>query len=507
MTGAIGQRVSSRSSVIARTVKCCISDCLRRVTVPHAPGLSASAGATARGRPEAPGPPPARRDPRRHPPPVPPRPRRPSVPPAATLGAVARRAHNRALPAYRRTDAFRARTRTSPRRTASSPRTAILLCNLGTPDAPTAAAVRRYLAQFLGDPRVVEIPARVAADPARHHAARAPGQVGGQVRQASGCPKARRSWCGPASQARLLAATSGQRGSGVRVAAAMRYGNPSIAAVLDSAARRRRRARARAAALSAVRGEHHGHRVRQRVAPGARAAPLPEFRFVKRLTTTTPPTSTRLAKRGRPLARERPPRSLVMSFHGMPQRTLDLGDPYHCSARRPPACWPTELALAPRAAGDLPVALRAGRMAQPYTEPTLGPWRGEGVERVDVMCPGFAADCLETLEEIAHGRGARPSCMPGGKAFHYIPCLNDQPAWIEALAASRCATSAAGAGRGTTRLPGGVGRRPERRRRASRLPGAQTRIFSRWTIVTAHQRRRGLGLLRHALGRRGRSRG
>jgi ferrochelatase len=127
------------------------------------------------------------------------------------------------------------------------------------------------------------------------------------------------------------------------------------------------------------------------------------------------------------------PDQLVLSFHGVPARTLELGDPYHCE------CFKTARLLAERLGINkteykVTFQSRLGRAKwlEPYTEPTLIAMAKSGVKRVDVVCPGFTSDCLETLEEIdMEGRAA--FLLAGGKAFHYIPCLNDDPEWITAL--------------------------------------------------------------------------
>lgn len=123
---------------------------------------------------------------------------------------------------------------------------------------------------------------------------------------------------------------------------------------------------------------------------------------------------------------------LVMSFHGLPQRSIELGDPYQDQ------CLGTARLLAAALdKKDYAVTFQsrfgAARWLQPYTEPTLVELARSGVKSVDVICPGFVSDCLETLEEI--DIGARHAFLAaGGEAFHYIPCLNESPEWIEALA-------------------------------------------------------------------------
>jgi ferrochelatase len=127
-------------------------------------------------------------------------------------------------------------------------------------------------------------------------------------------------------------------------------------------------------------------------------------------------------------------RPLVLSFHGMPQRTLELGDPYHCECRKTARLLRTALGLPE---GDVHVTFqsRFGRAAwlQPYTDATLAALARAGHDSVDVMCPGFSADCLETLEEISiEARAA--FLAAGGRDFHYLPCLNESPEGMRALA-------------------------------------------------------------------------
>ena len=124
-----------------------------------------------------------------------------------------------------------------------------------------------------------------------------------------------------------------------------------------------------------------------------------------------------------------------MSFHGVPKRTLLLGDPYHCECHKTARLLAEWLSLPP---DQYTVSFQSrfgkARWLVPYTEPTLKALARKGVKRVDVACPGFTSDCLETLEEIA--QEARDAfLLAGGQAFHYIPCVNDEPAWIGALGA------------------------------------------------------------------------
>jgi len=318
---------------------------------------------------------------------------------------------------------------------ASAPRTAILLCNLGTPDAPTAAALRRYLAEFLSDPRVVEIPRALwmlilhgiilrvrPAKSARKYAS---------VWMPEGSPL--RVWT--ERQAKLLGGYLGERGHRVTVRYAMRYGSPSIAAELDAL---RAQGATRVLVLPLYpqySGPTTASVIDAVAAWSLKARTLPELRFVNHyhddpgyIAALAHSVTAHWQKNGRP-------DRLVMSFHGVPERTLHLGDPYHCECLKTARLLGEQLGLA---AGSYSVTFqsRFGKAAwlQPYTEPTLQQLARDGVKRVDVLCPGFAADCLETLEEIA--QEARDAFLTaGGEQFNYIPCLNDRHEWISALSA------------------------------------------------------------------------
>ena len=313
--------------------------------------------------------------------------------------------------------------------------TAIVLCNLGTPEAPTPAALRRYLAEFLNDRRVVEIP-RVLWWLILHG-------VILRVRPARSARKYALVWTPDGSplrvwtdkQAKLLRGYLGERGHRVIVRFAMRYGNPSIASVLDEL---KAEGATRVLVLPAY-PQYSGPTtasVADAVCGWAlQVRNLPELRFVRGFHDD-PGYIGALARRVTDhwTSHGRPDR-LVLSFHGVPKRTLRLGDPYHCE------CLATARLLRERldlTEGDLIVTFqsRFGRAEwlQPYTEPTLVALAAQGVKRVDVMCPGFVADCLETLEEI--DREARAAFLgAGGSEFNYLPCLNDQHEWLDALAA------------------------------------------------------------------------
>ncbi len=317
----------------------------------------------------------------------------------------------------------------------TAPATAVLLCNLGTPDAPTASAVRRYLAQFLGDARVVEIP-RLIWWPILHGIIlrtrpRRSAKRYASVWTAQGSPLT--VWTD--KQAKLLAGYLGQRGHRVTVRYAMRYGSPSIASVLDDI-------KAAGATRVLVLPLYPQYCAATTASTSdavyrwaAQVRAVPELRFVGEYHDDLRYIDA-LAKRLRDhWTINGRGEKLVLSFHGMPKRTHTLGDPYFDQ------CHATAKRLAERA-GVSPDEMivtfqsRLGRAEwlQPYTEPTLVKLAKAGLHRVDVMCPGFVADNLETLEEIAiEARAA--FLTAGGSDFSYIPCLNDQHEWMGALSA------------------------------------------------------------------------
>ncbi|MBI2744168.1 MAG: ferrochelatase [Burkholderiales bacterium] len=314
-----------------------------------------------------------------------------------------------------------------------APTTAILLCNLGTPDAPTPAALRRYLAEFLGDHRVVEIPRPIwwlilhgiilRLRPAKSAAKYA------TIWTPDGSPL--KVWT--EKQAQGLQAWMQQQGHQVTVRYAMRYGNPAMAAQLDALkaegatrvlvlpAYPQYSGTTTASVFDAV--YHWADRVRT----------IPELRFINRYHDDAAYISA-LAQRIRTHWQAHgQPDQLVMSFHGVPERTLHLGDPYHCECHKTARLLAQELGLG-KEQYTVTFQSRFGKAKwlEPYTEPTVIRMAQAGVKRIDVVCPGFTSDCLETLEEIA--QEVREAFLhAGGEAFHYIPCLNDSPEWIAAM--------------------------------------------------------------------------
>ena len=315
-----------------------------------------------------------------------------------------------------------------------APRTGVLLCNLGTPEAATPAAVRTYLAEFLADPRVVEIP-KLLWWPLLHG-------IILRVRPARSARKYASIWTPDGSPlmvwsrklALMLEGYLGQRGEHVLVQLAMRYGKPSIAAGLDAL-------KAAGADRVLVLPLYPQYAASTTASIGdvvarwlQRARNVPELRFVKHYHDDAAYIGALARRVGDHWMAHGPPDRLVLSFHGLPRRSLALGDPYHCE------CLKTGRLLAERLKlrDEMVVVTFQSRFGKaewlkPYTEPTLVELARAGVHRVDVFCPGFAADCLETLEEI--DQEARAAYLAaGGREFGYIPCLNDQHEWVAALA-------------------------------------------------------------------------
>lgn len=324
--------------------------------------------------------------------------------------------------------------------TAISSDTAILLCNLGTPDAPTAPALRRYLAQFLGDPRVVEIPP-LAWRPILHG-------IILRTRPAKSAAKYASIWTDQGSplavwtarQAALLGAALSRDAMGqpapqaARAVPAMRYGQPAIGAQLQAL----QGAGVRRVLVLPLYPQYSSTTtasVFDDVAAWVRQSRcFPELRFVNDyhghpgyIAALAQSVRAHWQREGGPADR------LVMSFHGIPERNVRLGDPYAEQCRATARLLAQALGL-DEARYLITFQSRFGkaRWLEPYTEPTLVALAQGGTRRVDVICPGFPCDCLETLEEI--NQEARHAFLhAGGEAFRYIPCLNDSPAWISAL--------------------------------------------------------------------------
>jgi len=310
----------------------------------------------------------------------------------------------------------------------------ILLVNLGSPDAPTPSAVRRYLAQFLADPRVIEsnrllwwfilhgVILRIR--PAR--AARAYQKVWTD----DGSPLVHISRL----QTRAIQKKLEDRFRGHVIAdLAMTYGNPSIESGLESL----RKAGARRLLILPLYPQYSATTTAAvfdevtRVLKGWRW--LPDLRMINQYHDH-PKYIASVANSIKKQWRENDRGDLLLfSFHGIPQRYVDNGDPYFCHCQKTARLVADKLALNP-SEWKVVFQSRFGREAwlQPYCSVTLQELPATGVKSVDVICPGFAADCLETLEEI-RVENKELFLEAGGETFNYIPCLNDSDDHIEAL--------------------------------------------------------------------------
>ncbi|HHC73307.1 MAG TPA: ferrochelatase [Thiotrichales bacterium] len=303
----------------------------------------------------------------------------------------------------------------------------LLITNLGTPDAPTPSAVRRYLAEFLSDPRVVEMP-RLLWLPILHGVIlrirpRRVAQAYAAIWEAEGSPLL--------SGTRSLAEGVERLLEGVAVEVGMRYGNPSLAEGLE---RLRGRGAERVLVLplypqysatttgttfDAIAGVLRGWRR------------IPALRFVADYHDH-PAWIGALADSLRGSLREE--ERLLLSFHGLPRRYVEAGDPYAEQCRRSATLLVQRLGLA-EDRWQLAFQSRFGRepWLEPYTDRTLERWAREGTRSVAVACPGFPVDCLETLEEIAM-QNRDLFLQAGGESYRYLPALNDTPGHVAALA-------------------------------------------------------------------------
>ena len=318
-------------------------------------------------------------------------------------------------------------------------KTAVLLLNLGTPSAPTSKAVRSYLKEFLSDPRVVEIPRFIwwfilngiilpirSPSSAKKYASIWLPKLGSPLMHYSRL------------QAKELSEKFASQGHTVLVDIAMRYGQPSTQDVLKSL---KEQGMERLLLLplypqySATTTASSFDEV-FRVLGTWRDQP--ELRLVKHyhdnpayINALRDQVSNAWDKDGRPnfAAGDR----FVMSFHGLPKRNLMNGDPYHCECLKTGRLLGEALGLDK---SDYIVTFQSrfgkAEWLKPYTALTIEKLAKEGCQRIDIFCPGFPADCLETLEEIA--MEARETFLEhGGSDYRYIPCLNNNPKWIEAL--------------------------------------------------------------------------
>lgn len=299
-------------------------------------------------------------------------------------------------------------------------RIGVLLINLGTPDAPDAKSVRRYLKEFLSDPRVVEIP-QLIWQPILRGAVLT-------TRPKKSAHAYQQVWTEKGSPllaiTKMQAETLQQRmGDAAVVDYAMRYGNPAITEKLQSMkeAGCERILLAPlypqycAATTATALDEAFAVMAKMRWQPAVRTLP-PYYDDAAYIDALAQSMSADLAKL------DFEPDVILASFHGMPERTLELGDPYHCH------CLKTARLLSEKLGRELKPTFQSrfgkAKWLEPYTDVTLEQLAKAGTKKVAVVAPGFSADCLETLEELAL-RGRDQFLASGGRHFAYLPCLND----------------------------------------------------------------------------------
>ncbi len=306
----------------------------------------------------------------------------------------------------------------------------VLLINLGTPEDSTPKAVRTYLAEFLSDRRVVEIPPLVWQPILRGFVL--------TTRPKKSAHAYRQVWTEEGSP--LAAITKAQAeglkdafGPGVVVDWAMRYGRPAIGdrmqALKDAGCERILLAplypQYCAATTATANDQAFRSLMAMRWQPAVRTLPPyhDDPRYIAALKETVEAQLADL---------DFTPDALIASFHGMPERTLRLGDPYHCH------CQKTGRLLSEALGREVRVTFQSrfgrAKWLEPYTDAALGRLPGEGVKKVAILAPGFSADCLETLEELAI-RGEEQFLAAGGEAFAYLPCLNATTTGIAMLRA------------------------------------------------------------------------
>ncbi|HET7369622.1 MAG TPA: ferrochelatase [Gammaproteobacteria bacterium] len=317
----------------------------------------------------------------------------------------------------------------------ASPPLGVLLTNLGTPDAPTAPAVRRYLREFLSDPRVVDLP-RAAWNPILYGfilplRPRRSAAAYAKIWQPEGSPLLVHS---VAQCNALQVALDARSDKPTVVALGMRYGTPSIASGLEELRRHGCRriivlplypqfsATTTASTFDAVARTLRGWR------------DLPALSFINEYYRRADYIEALAASVREFRTAHGSGEKLLLSFHGLPQSHVDAGDPYEQQCRETGARLAAALGLDD---DEWTVAfqsrLGAAAWLKPYTADTVHEWGQAGLKTVDVICPGFAADCLETLEEIAIRNGEYFRAA-GGESLRYVPALNARDDHIAVLA-------------------------------------------------------------------------
>ena len=316
-----------------------------------------------------------------------------------------------------------------------SPKSGVLLCNLGTPDAPQTPELRRYLKQFLSDPRVVEIPRLLWWLILNLVILR--------IRPSRSAKLYRSVWT---DQGSPLLVNSQAQVDGVRkileekhqgqvpVVLGMRYGNPSIKSAIDKLTAMNVRNITVLPLYPQYSGATTGSTFDAVADVFKKTRWVPQLQFIGGYHQSATFINALCTSIERHFRAHGKPDKLIMSYHGTPQRYLKKGDPYHCFCHQTTRLVVEAMDLDP-ATVMTTFQSRFGRepWLQPYTDETLENMPSQDIKHVAIMCPGFSSDCLETIEEI--NMEARETFLhAGGDQFHYIPCLNDDPEHILALA-------------------------------------------------------------------------
>ncbi len=315
---------------------------------------------------------------------------------------------------------------------ATGPPLGVLIANLGTPDAPTPQAVRRYLAEFLSDRRVIALPP-ILWQPILHG-------IILRTRPKRSARLYQKIWTDEGSpllvhsrrQRNALQEELARRGHAVRVSLGMRYGQPSIAQALDEL--KGARFLVALPLYPQFSNATTASTFDALTAALASRPDLPKARFIGHYAHD-PDYIDACATQIRDFrARHGAGERLLLSFHGLPAESIRLGDPYARQCRDSAARIASALDLAwPQWCITFQSRFGPKKWLTPYTDATLHTLPSQGIRTVDVFCPGFAADCLETLEEIEQENQAAFHAA-GGQEFRYISALNDQPRHIRALA-------------------------------------------------------------------------
>lgn len=318
----------------------------------------------------------------------------------------------------------------------TAPMVGILVTNLGTPDAPTPAALRRYLAEFLWDPRIVEIPRPVWWMILHGVILRTRPKRSAHAYQSIWTNEGSPLLVIARQQAAALQSVLAQQMGGlVKVALGMRYGNPSIADALNEL----RQANVQRILVLPLYPQYAAATAASTFDAVAAAFKtwrwIPELRMITHYHNDPAYIKAIAASVREHWAQHGQAEKLLLSFHGIPKRCLLAGDPYYCECHVTARLVAEQLGL-PQERWQVAFQSLFGReeWLKPYTNETLESWGKSGVKSVDIVCPGFSADCLETLEEMAMlNRGV--FLKAGGERYSYIPALNDRPDHIQALAA------------------------------------------------------------------------